>query len=97
MKSNVLYVIHDIPNLPDAPELEPFIGTYYYDTLNKASLEAKQVAQEDLEELSDYYENLSIEPSDLADGIPTTYTIVSKFSDLELEQVCVEAVRPANK
>lgn len=54
MKSDVLYVIHDIPNLPDAPDLEPFVGTYYYDTLNKASLEAKQVAQEDLEELSDY-------------------------------------------
>lgn len=34
MKSDVLYVIHDIPNLPDAPDLEPFVGTYYYDTIN---------------------------------------------------------------
>ena len=41
MKSDVLYVIHDIPNLPDAPELEPFVGTYYYDTVNNSELKSE--------------------------------------------------------
>lgn len=85
------YVIHDLPNDPSNPDLEPTVGSYYYTNLTDAANDAKQIAKENMAELSSHYDNLNLTPLDIQNNIPTGYEISN--NDGVLESIYIESVQ----